>query len=171
VAIKKGAIYFICGLGFLAYLTEGSIGDWITLYFRDDFGANSLMSALSFSVFSLLIAAVRFATDYLVLYFSRIAILLGSGIVGSLGLLLTVFASFIDNKETGTGLAIFGMAVCGAGLGPPAAIVLAMAGDIEGMEPSDGIALVSSMSYAGLVVGPPLLGTYCTQFNNILIIT
>ena len=151
-------IYSLGFVGFIAYLGEESIGDWSPIYFKLNLHASPFTSAFSYALFTLAVAATRLSSDYVVQYFSRTDLLFISGVLSFCGLFLTVCANVVKGTIVPILMALIGLCLCGIGLGFPAPLILAMAGDIEGLEPRTAVAILSTITYAGLIIGPLLLG-------------
>lgn len=160
-AADTSALAVLCALCFLAYMGEGSVGDWSTIYLSETLHTSPLTSTLGYVAFALAVAVARFSSDALVLRFGRRALLYAAGAVAGLGLCCAAGSAWLHGlygRDEALAGAIAGFALAGAGLGVVAPSVISLAGDVRGMEAADAIGLVSSLGYVGVMVGPPLLG-------------
>ena len=66
-------------IGFVAYMAEGSIEDWTTVYYTEVLDASPIMCSLGFAAFSLAIAIGRFLSDGLVQKHGAVRLLQVSG--------------------------------------------------------------------------------------------
>lgn len=142
-------------LGVLAavgLLAEGAIYDWSVLYLSSEAGAPPALAALGFASFSAAMAATRFAGDTLRRRFAAPHLLAASAALASAAMTLLLIA-----RDPWIGLA--GFALAGVGFANVVPILFAGASRVPGVAPARGIAAVSSLGYAGLVIGPPLVGT------------
>ena len=132
-------------------MAEGAIGDWSTVYLRDDLAADASFAALGFAAFSLAMAAGRFLGDRMVRRWSGPGVLAaGSGIAA-----LTLAAGlWLNNPIT----ALVGFAAAGLGLANAVPILFTIAGKIPGVLPELAIAAVSTAGYCGFLLGPPVIG-------------
>ncbi|GAA1793395.1 MFS transporter [Planosporangium flavigriseum] len=131
-------------------MIEGAAADWLALYLVDERHTGPSVGAAGYAVFAGAMAAGRFAGTPITERLGRDRTVRAGGIVIVGGVLLTVLGP-------GTPLAFLG--VVGWALGVclifPSAI--SAAGETPD-RPMDAIAAVSSIGYAALLIGPPLIG-------------
>ena len=151
------SLFFISIIGFVAYMAEGSVEDWTTVYYKETLSATPLMCSFGFAVFALAIAVGRYLSDGLVQRFGSVRLLQLSGSISSIGLIFVVIASFLPD-EYKTIIATISLAVSGAGLSLASPIVSSSAGRVPGMLPSESLSFVTSFAYTGYFIGPPLFG-------------
>jgi MFS family permease len=142
-------------LGFLIFcgmLAEGSAGDWSGVYMRTSVLSTEQEAALTFGAFAVAMTVSRLVGD-------RMTELLGAGRLVTLGAVL---------GASGLGMAlalhvavptIVGFTMLGLGLGAIVPITLRAGGSQPGIPSGFGIAAVSTMGYAGMLAGPPIIGT------------
>lgn len=151
------SLFFISLIGFLAYMAEGSIEDWTTVYYTEALKASPMMCSIGFAVFSLAIAIGRFLSDGLVQRFGSIRLLQVSGTVAAAGLALVVFAPSMP-ADLQILTATVALGISGSGLSIASPIVSSSAGRVSGMLPADALSFVTSFGYSGYFIGPPLFG-------------
>eukprot|EP00597_Dinobryon_sp_UTEXLB2267_P002600 CAMPEP_0170063812 /NCGR_PEP_ID=MMETSP0019_2-20121128/4539_1 /TAXON_ID=98059 /ORGANISM="Dinobryon sp., Strain UTEXLB2267" /LENGTH=494 /DNA_ID=CAMNT_0010270335 /DNA_START=81 /DNA_END=1568 /DNA_ORIENTATION=+ len=159
----------ICALCFIAYLGEGSIGDWSGIYLTDQ-GASPLVCTLGFVGFQVFVALGRYYSDFLVMEVGRKKLLMLSGVVSSLGLAVVVLAPSVGSEVNVVVVAIVGFSLCGLGLSVVAPSAISLAGsEISSttMDTSQAIGYVSSVGYVGVLVGPPLLGGFSVLLQGL----
>lgn len=138
-------------LAFFGLVGEGAMADWSAIYIRTSLAASVATAAAGFGAFSFAMAVGRFAGDAIVARFGgKIAleagaILAASALVFPL-LVHTVWASFV------------GFALVGLGLANVIPVTFSIAGRMRGLRAGVGIAGVSTLGYAGFLVGPPVIG-------------
>jgi MFS family permease len=142
-------------LGFIIFcgmLAEGSAGDWSGVYMRTSVLSTEQQAALTLGAFSMAMAVSRLVGD-------RMTEWLGAG------KLVTVGAA-LGAAGLGSALAlhlavptIVGFTMLGLGLGAIVPITLRAGGSQPGIPAGMGIAAVSTMGYAGMLAGPPIIGT------------
>jgi len=163
-SISKSVVV-LCTIGGIGFLVEGSICDWSAVYLELDLGANHLVGSFGIVFFQLCVAITRLCSDILVLKIKPWKILIFCGLFASLGILLVAFAPIFSSPLI---VAIFGIAITGSGLGMISPIVFSLAGTLdEGTPASRSIATVSSISYIGLLVGPPIIGFLSKFFGQL----
>jgi predicted MFS family arabinose efflux permease len=141
----------VIGLITLCAVTiEGAAADWLALYLVDERHTGDSVGAAGYAAFAGAMAAGRFAGTPITERLGRHGAVRVGGMVSIAGVLLTVLGP-------GTPLAFVG--AIGWALGVclifPAAI--SAAGETSA-RPTDAIAAVSTVGYAGLLIGPPLIG-------------
>lgn len=151
------SLFFISIIGFVAYMAEGSVEDWTTVYYTESLKASPLMCSMGFAVFALAIAVGRYLSDGLVQRFGSVRLLQISGTVASLGLALVVMAPSFP-EDMAVLIATVALGISGAGLSIASPIVSSSAGRVPGMLPADSLSFVTSFSYSGYFIGPPLFG-------------
>jgi hypothetical protein len=145
--LPRGDIALLGTLGFLAAMTEGSIANWSGVFMADQFGASLSFAPLSLAAFSAMMLLSRFHGDRLKATLGARRLICGGALVAGVGIYLAVFAS-------GTTTAVTGFAISGLGL----ALVFPFVLSAAGQQGAVAIAGVATITYAGSVIGPPLLG-------------
>jgi fucose permease len=143
--VPLGVIAFCCMTG------EGSMVDWSALYLSQELGQDAATGALAFGTFGLSMTLGRLAGDRLTRWLGASMLLTVNAMLAiaglSLALLLhTVWAAF------------GGFFLVGLGLSTMVPLVYSAAGNTPGVTPSAGIAMATSIGYAGFFVGPPVIG-------------
>ncbi len=138
-------------IAFCVLLAEGSVGDWSAVYLSGSLGADTATAAAAFAVFSLMMAAGRFAGDRLILRFGEVRIIRVGGALAALGL---GGALLIGRPEA----AILGFGMVGAGLSCIFPVTLSLAARAGDVPAGVAIAGVCTLGYFGLLLGPPLIG-------------
>lgn len=141
-----------CGfLAMLAYASEGSVGEWGSIYLHGDKGASTELAALVFAAFSITTVTGRLCGDGLRAAWGDFALMLSGALLAFLGMAIVIF---LDNPI----LCLCGYAIMGLGLAPIVPIIFSRAGDCPGISASAASAVVSIFAYSGLLFFPPLLG-------------
>jgi len=146
----------LLALGLLIYcgmLAEGSAGDWSGVYVRTSILASEQAAALTLGTFSVAMAASRLVGD-------RLTELLGGGRLVTLGAILGACGLGMALTLHAVLPAIVGFAMLGLGIGAIVPIALRAGGSQPGIPSGVGIAAVSTMGYAGMLSGPPVIGTF-----------
>jgi len=136
---------------FCAMLCEGAMGDWGALYLRRTLMTSESAAAAGYAVFSLTMAAGRFAGDPLTHRFGPAALARSSGALAAFGVALAIAVSSPIAAYVGFGCV-------GAGLAVVIPLAFSAAGNLPGASAGPAIAAVSTVGYTGFVVGPPLIG-------------
>jgi hypothetical protein len=145
----------LLALGFLIYcgmLAEGSAGDWSGVYMRTSVLASQQEAALTLGAFSAAMAASRLVGD-------RMTELLGGGRLVALGATLGAAGLGMALTVHQAVPSIIGFTMLGLGIGAIVPNALRAGGSQPGIPSGFGIAAVSTMGYAGMLSGPPIIGT------------
>jgi hypothetical protein len=139
----------LAALTFVLMATEGSVGDWSGTYLARS-GVAVGATAAGYAAFSLLMITGR---------------LVGDGIVGAAGPRATIgfgaliAAAGLAISAAWPGLAggILGFGLVGAGLANAVPVLFSVAGRV-GSSPAVGVASAATAGYAGLLIGPVVIG-------------
>ena len=129
---------------------EGAAGDWLALFLVDVRHAAPALGAAGWGVFACAMAAGRFAGTPITERLGRGGAARAGGLVIVGGVLLTLLAPSVPGAYAGT--VLWALGVC---LIFPAA--MSAAGE-NPVRPADALAVVSTAGYAGILLGPPVIG-------------
>ncbi|RLM27819.1 MFS transporter [Brenneria alni] len=149
--IPRGWVMFIGLLCFIMFLAEGAILDWSALFLTVERNLNSAQAGIGYAAFSVAMTVGRLNGDRIVNALGRYAILTGGSLCAALGLLLTIS---IDHAAA----AILGFVMVGIGASNVVPILFSAAGNQKIMPANLAIASITTVGYAGILVGPTLLG-------------
>ncbi|MBB3457023.1 fucose permease [Rhizobium sp. BK313] len=132
-------------------IPEGAVLDWSALYLSQEKAASVTLSGFGFAAFSLTMATMRFAGDFVRDRLGAVKTLRVCTVFAIVGMLLAALA---PNAI----LAIIGFALCGIGISNMVPIAFSAAGNIPGLQPGIGISVVTTMGYSGMLVAPSAIG-------------
>ena len=145
-------LLLVLGLLILAgMIAEGVMYDWSVLYLKQEIGMPQAEAALGYAAFSAAMAIARFSTDALRKRFSERKLLFVGGCVAATAMSIVLLSA-------NAWVAFIGFALVGAGLALVAPILFSAATLVPGVSRAAAIASVTSIGYAGFMVGPPLIG-------------
>lgn len=151
----------ILPLGIIAFCGmtgEGSIADWSAIYMNKTVGMSEAFSALAFGSFATAMTIGRISGDYFITHFGKRKVLIYSSLLAFLGLSLAIiFPSAYP--------VLFGFFSVGLGLANVVPIIYSTAGNTEGVSPSVGIAMATTIGYSGFFIGPPVIGYLSDIFS------
>ncbi|HEU4424686.1 MAG TPA: MFS transporter [Pilimelia sp.] len=133
-----------------AILVEGAAIDWLTLYFVDVRGTTAAFGAAAYAVFSLAMAAGRFAGTPITERLGRDRVVRAGGLLSAAGVAVTLLGP-------GTPVALAGAVLWALGISLVYPAAMSAAGERPD-RPADAIAAVAAVGYGGLLLGPPLIG-------------
>ena len=151
----------ILPLGIIAFCGmtgEGSVADWSAIYMHKVIGQDEAFSALAFGSFTLAMTIGRLVGDYFTEKFGNRKQLIYSSLLAIFGL---GFALTFNNPWT----VLVGFFIVGLGIATIVPIVYSTAGNTEGVTPSVGIAMATTIGYSGFFIGPPTIGYLSDIFS------
>lgn len=152
----QGGLVLVFGLVALctAY-GEGAMADWGALHLQQDLAAPSGVAAAGYSCFALAMTTGRATGTALLERLGRARTVIAGGTVAAAGMLLGSLAPSVW-------AALAGFAVTGLGLANLFPVAVERAGALTG--PS-GVAVVSTLGYGGMLLGPPSIGFMADWFS------
>ncbi len=151
----------ILPLGIIAFCGmtgEGSMADWSAIYMNKTIGMSEAFSALAFGAFATSMTVGRIFGDFIIAKMGKRKVLIYSSLLSFCGLSL---ALAVLNEY----VVLFGFFSVGLGLSNVVPIVYSTAGNTEGVSPSVGIAMSTTIGYAGFFIGPPVIGFLADAFS------
>lgn len=151
-------LYLISFLTLAVALTEGAMADWGAVYMSERLPADSLYIGMGVTVFAGALALGRLCGDFVNMRTGPVVLARGSIICAIAGLLCLVLPLPLGFAFVG-----FGLVGLGASVGFPLGVSAAAALDDE--YEGANIAIMSSISIGGFLVGPPAIGFLAEAFN------
>ena len=139
----------LCGV---AFVVEGGIENWSALFLETELDASPAVSSLGPGFFAAAMVVGRVLGQWLELRVGDRRLLAAGGLIAAAGLALAALADALP-------LALLGFAFGGAGISVAAPTLFGAAG--RGASPAErgsSVASVTTISYLGFVIGPPLIG-------------
>ena len=131
--------------------TEGAMFDWSGVYFKEIVQAPSSLVVLGYAAFMVMMAGGRFVGDWAIYRLGRKTLLQLSGVFIFAGMMLSVA---LPQLVTAT----LGFMLVGLGVSCVVPTIYSVAGRNSKVSPGIALAMVSSVSYLGFLMGPPLIG-------------
>lgn len=143
--LALGIIAFCCMLG------EGAMADWGTNYMKYIVFSEPGFAPLGLASFNLTMMIGRFLGDKGRVLFGDHKLLLINSLIAIIGMVIVLFPVHEISV-------IIGFAMVGFGLSVIVPIAYSKSGTMEGLSPGVGIAMVTTIGYAGFIIGPPIIG-------------
>jgi MFS family permease len=150
--LPTGPLALLGALALFGLMAEGSATDWSGVYLQSTMNASQGVAGLAVTVFTGSMAVARLAGDRLSLRLGSARLVSGGAALAALGLALALAVQI-------PAIAIVGFGMMGLGLAAVVPTLFRAAGSQPGIPASVGIAAVSTMGYAGGLIGPPVIGT------------
>lgn len=154
----RGTVLVLAVLAGITFLVEGAVLDWgaLLIVARDLLGSEQ--SGIGYMLFAGAMTIGRLSGDRIVERVGGAKILVIGGFLAAFGILLALGAPF-------TGLALAGFVLIGFGASNIVPVLFSAAGRQKSMPPALAIAAVTTVGYAGILLGPALLGFVSQIFN------
>jgi MFS family permease len=139
-------------IAFCSMLCEGAMFDWSGIYFKKVVMAKPSLVGAGYIAFMCTMAISRFVADYFTSRFGFKRVVQISGLIIMSGLLTAViFPTFYPS--------VAGFLIVGVGVSSIVPLVLySAAGKSKMLSPGIALASVSTISFFGFLIGPPLIG-------------
>jgi MFS family permease len=138
-------------IGFCSMASEGAMFDWSGVYFRDVVKAPASLVILGYTSFMIMMATGRFVADYFISKIGRKKLLQICGVMISTGLFTSVLFPYLIPCT-------FAFMLVGLGVSSIVPTVYSAAGRHSKVPAGIALATVSSVSFLGFLMGPPLIG-------------
>ncbi|WP_439554142.1 MFS transporter [Flavobacterium macrobrachii] len=143
--IWLGVICFCC------MASEGIMFDWSGVYFKEIVKAPGGLVVLGYTTFMVSMASGRFLSDILVHKYGAKKVLIISGIVISFGLYMSVLLPYLIPCT-------IAFMLVGFGVSNVVPIIFNAAGNVKNVPTGIALTIVTSISFLGFLIGPPLIG-------------
>lgn len=150
--LAPGARVLLLGaLCFISFLAEGAVLDWSALFLRDLRGVDVALAGIGYAAFSLAMVAGRLTGDSLTRRFGVRHMLQTGSAVAAGGFLIAALVP-------GSTAALGGFILIGIGAANIVPVLFSASGRVPGVPPGIALAAMTTIGYAGLLLGPALIG-------------
>jgi len=149
--LPRGIVAFIGLLCFLIFLGEGAILDWSALFLIDAHGVDPAQAGFGYTVFALAMTIGRLTGDWIVKTLGGLKVVVGGGLLAAAGFLMAVLAPTQP-------FAFAGFLLVGLGASNIVPVLFSAAGRQTRMPASHAIAAITTIGYAGILIGPAAIG-------------
>ncbi|WP_068118173.1 MFS transporter [Tropicimonas marinistellae] len=150
-ALPRGVLVLVGLMALASGAGEGAVADWSAVYLLKDIGATEARAALGFTVFSVVMVAMRLTVDRLVTWLGPVTVARASGLAAVAGLLLVILAP-------GLGVALAGFGLMGVGYAAVYPLAFSRAARDPDVPPGQAIASVATLGYSAILLAPPIIG-------------
>ncbi|MFK7852819.1 MAG: MFS transporter [Granulosicoccus sp.] len=149
--LPRGVVLLLAILAGITFLVEGAVLDWGALLVIDRQLAAAENAGIGYILFSLAMLVARLTGDHIVNRLGPLATLILGGLATMLGLTTVLTASVGFT-------ALLGFVLIGLGAANLVPVLFSAAGRQSIMPPGIAIATVTTTGYAGILLGPALIG-------------
>lgn len=157
-AKPEGSLLQLGIIGFFSMATEGAMFDWSGVYFKEIVHAPEKFVVVGYASFMVMMAIGRFVGDGAIRRLGRKKTLQYSGLLMFAGMMTSVvFPQFF--------VCTLAFMLVGIGVACNVPSVYSLAGQNKNVPSGVALAMVSSISYLGFLMGPPLIGYIAEVFS------
>jgi predicted MFS family arabinose efflux permease len=149
--VPRPAVLLLGGLCFISFLAEGAVLDWSAVFLREIRMVDVSLAGVGYGVFSIAMAAGRFAGD-------RITHGIGSRRILRIGSAIAALGFLVAGALPWTSAALLGFVLIGLGASNVVPVLFSASGRVPGVPAGIALATVTTIAYAGLLLGPALVG-------------
>ena len=149
--LPRGLLLLIGMLCFVIFLAEGSMLDWSALLLRDFRGTAAASAGIGYACFSVAMAIGRLTGDRLVARLGPVWTVRAGAALAATGFLIAALLPW-------AAAALLGFVLVGLGAANVVPVMFSAAGRLPASAPAVSIAAVTTLGYAGLLLGPALIG-------------
>ena len=146
-------------IGFCSMASEGAMFDWSGVYFKDVVKAPPSLVILGYTSFMIMMATGRFLADSIISKIGRNKLLQICGVMISTGLFTSVLFPYLIPCT-------LAFMLVGLGVSSIVPTVYSAAGRHSKVPAGIALATVSSVSFIGFLMGPPLIG-YISEISSL----
>jgi MFS family permease len=161
LALPRGIVLLLAVLAAISFLVEGAVLDWGALLIVAQDLLDATSAGIGYMLFSVAMTAARLTGDRIVAALGRPAVLVLGGLVAIAGIGLTLVPGSVA-------LALTGFALIGLGCANLVPVVFSLAARQPDMAPGLAVAAVTTTGYAGILLGPALVG-FAAEATNLAI--
>ncbi|WP_314372716.1 MFS transporter [Sphingomonas paucimobilis] len=151
-AVPRGIVALLAILASITFLTEGAMLDWSALLLTDRGILPTAQAGIGYSVFAVAMTAGRLTGDAVVMRLGNRRTMFWGGILAIIGYIVLLIAPT-------AALALFGFLLIGLGASNTVPVLFRQAGAQTAMPPGLAIAAITTVGYAGVLIGPAGIGS------------
>lgn len=157
---KPETFLFLLGIvAFCGMAAEGAMADWSGLYLIDVVGAANNIAPLGLAAYMVTMASGRFLIDKATQKWGRQRVLQAGGTLITVGLFMAVALPYLITT-------IIAFMIIGFGTAGIVPTIYSVAGQRTKIPISIALTIVSSVSFLGFLLGPPIIG-YISSVTNL----
>lgn len=149
--LPRGRVLLLGVLCFVLFMAEGSVADWSGVFLKETYGLPATRAGYGVAAFSAMMTLNRLAGDPVVTRLGPFRVVLFGSLLAAAGFVGTAFAQSLP-------AALVGFALIGIGLANVVPVFFSAAGRQTSMPANLAVSAVTTLGYAGFLIGPPGIG-------------
>jgi len=158
-AIPRGVVLFLGVLCFIVFLVEGSMLDWSAVLMTERRDTSPAQSGFAFASFSMAMTLGRLIGDRVVAKFGRRRVVALGALLAAGGIALATLVSIRV-------VSLLGYALVGVGCSNIVPVLFTAVGRQKSMPQAVAVPAITTLGYAGILVGPAGIG-FIAQHSNL----
>lgn len=150
-AVPRGEVLFLGALCFIVFLAEGAMLDWSGLYLVTQQNLQTELSGLAYATFATAMTVGRLLGDRIVAREGRRLVVGLGGTIAGLGLVISL-------ATTEWMISLVGYSLIGLGCANIVPVLFSAVADQRSMPKAVAIPAMTTVGYAGVLVGPAFIG-------------
>jgi MFS family permease len=150
-AFPRGIVLFIGVLCFIMFMTEGAVLNWSAVFLSSARGMEPSYAGLGYAAFALTMTVGRLLGDRIVQRFGGTNVLICGGLCAAAGFASTALAPTWE-------VTLLGYALVGVGCSNVVPVLFTSVGRQTAMPESSAVPAITTLGYAGILVGPAAIG-------------
>ena len=150
-ALPHGIVLLMGLIACACFLAEGAVLDWSAVFLISERDVDPARGGIGYAFFAWTMTLGRLTGDRIVAFLGRRKVLLLGGLCASLGLIIVTTMPSLP-------AALVGFTMVGAGCSNIVPVAFSAAGNQKSMPESLAIPAITTMGYAGMLVGPAAIG-------------
>ncbi|MCU4654425.1 MFS transporter [Roseibacterium sp. SDUM158016] len=151
LALPRGTVLLLAVLAAICFLVEGAVLDWGALLIVAQGLMEPTGAGIGYMLFSIAMTVARLTGDRIVAALGQTRVLILGGLVAIAGIGLTLVPGAVA-------VALAGFVLIGLGCANLVPVVFSLAARQPDMAPGLAVAAVTTTGYAGILLGPALVG-------------
>lgn len=156
--VPKGAVLLLAILAGIMFLVEGAMLDWSALLITQTGRIEATQSGIGYMLFAVAMTLGRFSGDAITAKFGDHAVMFWGGLIALSGFVLLLLVPI-------TIVSLSGFFLIGIGASNIVPVLFRRAGNQTFMSPALAVAAISTVGYAGILVGPAFVGFVADLFS------
>jgi MFS family permease len=150
-ALPRGIVLLISAMTFVVFLTEGAVLDWGAVFLNQTHNVAPSVSGLGYAAFATTMTIGRLLGDRIVAHFGERVIIVAGALCAAGGML---FATWLPWWP----MTLLGYALVGMGCANIVPVLFSAVGRQKRMPQSVAVPAITTLGYAGILVGPAAIG-------------
>lgn len=147
----RGVVLLLAILAAISFLVEGAVLDWGALLIVAQGLMEPTGAGIGYMLFSIAMTIARLTGDRVVAALGRKRVMITDGLIAMAGIALTLVPGILWP-------ALLGFALIGLGCANLVPVLFSLAAQSRDMAPGMAVAAVTTTGYAGILLGPALIG-------------